>query len=306
MNDGALADLHPHEVPERPRSRDPQNERRHGLRPLRRGDDYVPMPYGVPMIGKLPIVKQFKVIGVVLVASLILAALMVVLDGRQVAQSATIDDTVAYVTIQGAFDRSGTPVTPHNSILYGLDGPTGEVIWSVSSDDSLFALPGAWFPAGGQQVQFVVATIEVDEDLSPESTTFLEDDVPWRFVGFAALVGGGFVLVTIPIVQRVPLLTGQATASVALSAAVLLLGAVIGCAIVARVPVAALRPSIGWAGLAAGLAAFEVAPCVSARLEVDVPTAMATPTANSATAGKPKRTRRGRAAKRFQTRRSAD
>jgi hypothetical protein len=59
--------------------------------------------------------------------------------------------------------------------------------------------------------------------------------------------------VTIPIVQRVPLLTGQAPASVALSAAVLLLGAVIGCAVVARVPVAALRPSIGWAGLAAGL-----------------------------------------------------
>ena len=51
------------------------------------------VPRRIPLIGKLPIVRQFQVLGAILVAFVVLAALMVFLDGRQAAQAAASSAT---------------------------------------------------------------------------------------------------------------------------------------------------------------------------------------------------------------------
>src|SRR5262249_34173520 len=53
----------------------------------------VRMPRRIPLIGKLPIVRQFQVLGTILVLFVVLAALMMFLDGRQAAQSAASSAT---------------------------------------------------------------------------------------------------------------------------------------------------------------------------------------------------------------------
>src|SRR6185369_3608393 len=60
---------------------------------LRTATSEIKMPRRIPLIGKLPIVQQFQVLGVILVTFVVFAALMVFLDGRQAAQAAASSAT---------------------------------------------------------------------------------------------------------------------------------------------------------------------------------------------------------------------
>ncbi len=51
------------------------------------------MPRKLPLIGHLPIVQQFQVLGVVMATFFVFAALLVFLDGRQAAQAAASSAT---------------------------------------------------------------------------------------------------------------------------------------------------------------------------------------------------------------------
>src|SRR3954470_11238415 len=66
---------------------------RYGRAAPKRAQSEPAATHRVPLIGRLPIVKQFQVIGVVLAGSLALAALMVFLDARQASQAAIVSAT---------------------------------------------------------------------------------------------------------------------------------------------------------------------------------------------------------------------
>ena len=51
------------------------------------------MPPKLPLIGHLPIVKQFQILGVLMATFFVFAALMLFLDGRQTAQAAASSAT---------------------------------------------------------------------------------------------------------------------------------------------------------------------------------------------------------------------
>jgi SAM-dependent methyltransferase len=86
-----------------------------------------------------------------------------------------------------------------------------------------------------------------------EAAAFLEDEVPWRFVGFVALVAAGAELVQLPAIHRLGLLVGEPARSATVALAGLLLGGAAGSVLAQRVAPAALRPAIGWAALGTGL-----------------------------------------------------
>ena len=60
---------------------------------LRSATSEMRMPRPLPIVGHLPIVRQFQVLGVLLVTFLVLAVLMVFLDGRLTAQAGTAEAT---------------------------------------------------------------------------------------------------------------------------------------------------------------------------------------------------------------------
>jgi twitching motility protein PilJ len=60
---------------------------------LRSATSEMRMPRPLPIVGHLPIVRQFQVLGVLLVTFLVLAILMVFLDGRLTAQAGTAEAT---------------------------------------------------------------------------------------------------------------------------------------------------------------------------------------------------------------------
>lgn len=103
-----------------------------------------------------------------------------------------------------------------------------------------------------------------DIDAIPdEVSTFLDDEVPWRFIGFAALVAFGFAHLQLPLAHRLALITGDAVDAVVVSFAAFLLAGAVSAALSAMVRPAGLRPAIGWACLAGGLfaiALIEVLP----------------------------------------------
>lgn len=108
--------------------------------------------------------------------------------------------------------------------------------------------------------------LDAEVEVPAEATWFLEDQVPWWFVGFVALVAAGFMLVYLPLAQRLSLLIGRPVAAAALTASTLLLGGGLGSMVAARVRPASLRPVIGWAALGAGLfavALVELLPMAS-------------------------------------------
>jgi hypothetical protein len=86
-----------------------------------------------------------------------------------------------------------------------------------------------------------------------EAAAFLDDEVPWRFVGFVLLVGAGTALVQLPYPHQVFLLVGRPELAAAIVPAALLIGGALGAALSQRVSVGVLRPFIGWAALGAGL-----------------------------------------------------
>ncbi len=60
---------------------------------MRTAKSDVGMPSKLPVLGSLPVTKQFQVLGVLLVVFLLLAVMMIFVDGRQAAQSATATAT---------------------------------------------------------------------------------------------------------------------------------------------------------------------------------------------------------------------
>ena len=60
---------------------------------LRSATSEMRMPRRLPLVGHLPIVRQFQVLGVLLVTFLVLAAVMLFLDGRLTAQGAAAEST---------------------------------------------------------------------------------------------------------------------------------------------------------------------------------------------------------------------
>ena len=60
---------------------------------LRSATSEIKVPRKIPVIGDLPVVQQFQVLGVVLVTFFVFAALMVFLDGRQASQAAASSAT---------------------------------------------------------------------------------------------------------------------------------------------------------------------------------------------------------------------
>jgi twitching motility protein PilJ len=60
---------------------------------LRSATAEIKMPRKIPLIGHLPVVQQFQVLGVVMVTFLVFAAFMVFLDGRQASQAAASSAT---------------------------------------------------------------------------------------------------------------------------------------------------------------------------------------------------------------------
>lgn len=60
---------------------------------LRTAKSDVGMPSKLPGLSNLPVTKQFQVLGVLLVVFLLLAVVMIFVDGRQAAQSATATAT---------------------------------------------------------------------------------------------------------------------------------------------------------------------------------------------------------------------
>lgn len=94
---------------------------------------------------------------------------------------------------------------------------------------------------------------EEGEPVSEEAVAFLEDEVPWRFLGFATLTSAGFMLAHLPLAFRLPLLIGQPALASAVAYGAALLGGTAGSLLAARAAPDQLRPAIGWAGLAGGL-----------------------------------------------------
>ncbi len=105
------------------------------------------------------------------------------------------------------------------------------------------------------------------EPLSEEAMAFLEDEVPWRFLGFAALASAAFMLAHLPLVFRLPLLIGHPALAPAIAYGATLLGGTAGGLLAARAAPHQLRHAIGWAGLAGGLytiALLELLPMAEA------------------------------------------
>jgi SAM-dependent methyltransferase len=127
-----------------------------------------------------------------------------------------------------------------------------------------------------------VESVEAEAAVPDSAIAFLEDDVPWRYVGFAAAVGLGFALILYPLVYRLPQLMAWTTMSGALLAAVLALTAALGALATLAVRRGQERPATGWATLAGALLAV-------ALLEV-------LPMAEEATRGQPLAVRAGVAA----------
>jgi hypothetical protein len=98
-----------------------------------------------------------------------------------------------------------------------------------------------------------VETIEPGADVPDAAVAFLEDDVPWRFIGFVAATGTGFALVLYPLLHRLPLLVAWAGGGVSLVLTGLLLGATVGSLLTLAVRPGQERPATGWATLAAAL-----------------------------------------------------
>ncbi|MGH2352964.1 MAG: spermidine synthase, partial [Chloroflexota bacterium] len=86
-----------------------------------------------------------------------------------------------------------------------------------------------------------------------EAASFLDDDVPWRFIVFAGVAGAGFTLVQLPLLHRLPALIGHPTLGFAIVSGVLLFSGAAGGLLAQGVRLERLRPAIGWAALAAAL-----------------------------------------------------
>ncbi|HEU5316905.1 MAG TPA: hypothetical protein VFX49_12425, partial [Chloroflexota bacterium] len=92
--------------------------------------------------------------------------------------------------------------------------------------------------------------IELVDQLDTEAAAFLEATVPWRYVGFATLVGAAWGLLVLPLLNRLPHLLGQPAVSAPLIYGALFAGAAAGAVLAQLGGAASLRPVIGWAGLA--------------------------------------------------------
>ena len=101
-----------------------------------------------------------------------------------------------------------------------------------------------------------------------EAAAFLEQALPWRFLGFAAAIGGGWGFTLLPLLHRIPPLWGQPALSGPVVYGALFLGAAAG-SLLAMLRPGALRPTIGWACLAGGalgVALLELLPLVAGGL----------------------------------------
>ncbi len=111
--------------------------------------------------------------------------------------------------------------------------------------------------------------IESAPDLPEDAIAFLEDDLPWRYAGFCALAAAGFAAAQSALVNRLPVLVGDPRLVLVVGYGVFLVAASLGCLLTLRVRPGALRPTIGWAGLAAGviaLATMELLPMAAASI----------------------------------------
>ena len=111
--------------------------------------------------------------------------------------------------------------------------------------------------------------LESAADLPEDVVAFLEDDLPWRFAAFCALAAAGFAAAQSALVNRLPLLVGDPRLVVVVGYGIFLLAAALGSLLTLRVGPDALRPAIGWAGLAAGvisLATMELLPMAAASM----------------------------------------
>ena len=144
------------------------------------------------------------------------------------------------------YEASGAvPIFPLAALLV-FSGLTGAVAWLCRR------------PEG----ESVVIADEVDA----RAAAFLDQRVPWRYLGFGALAGAAWGFLTLPLLHRVPHLVGQPLLTGPVVYGALLGGAALGAAIAAPVRMEGLRPVIGWAGLAGGVLAvaiLELLPLIS-------------------------------------------
>lgn len=96
--------------------------------------------------------------------------------------------------------------------------------------------------------------LDPEEYVPAPAAAFLEDDVPWRFVAFAAVMGAGLALVLHPLLFfRLPFVAGHPAfgAHVWIGAALVASGA--GGLLAHGARSGQLRPALGWAALGAAL-----------------------------------------------------
>lgn len=107
--------------------------------------------------------------------------------------------------------------------------------------------------------------LDPERELGEGVTAFLDDDVPWRFVGFAALIGAGFALLVLPLLHRLPVLMGDESLVAPVVLGTLLAGGAVGALLGPRGGPATLRQAIGWAalvGVVLSIAQVEITPMV--------------------------------------------
>ena len=106
----------------------------------------------------------------------------------------------------------------------------------------------------------------IADERDTRAAAFLEQRVPWRYLGFGAVAGAAWGFLSLPLLHRVPHLVGQPLLTGPIVYGALLGGAAVGALIASPVRLESLRPVIGWAGLAGGILAvaiLELLPLIS-------------------------------------------
>jgi MFS family permease len=108
-----------------------------------------------------------------------------------------------------------------------------------------------------------------NDEVDAIESGFLEDDVPRRYLLFAAIVGVGWGFVQLPLLHQFPLLLGDASLSAPIALGTIYLAAGVGSLLSSRFGLTSLRPVIGWAAFVGGLLAvalLELLPMMATAL----------------------------------------
>ncbi|MGI8424740.1 MAG: hypothetical protein ACR2NO_11640 [Chloroflexota bacterium] len=111
--------------------------------------------------------------------------------------------------------------------------------------------------------------LEIADEADAAAAAFLEQHVPWRYLGFGALAGAAWGFLSLPLLHRIPHLIGQPLFTAPVVYGALFGGASLGALVAGPVRMDSLRPVIGWAGLAGGIlsvAVLELLPLIAGTL----------------------------------------